>query len=79
MMMDGGALAQALLQNLLRAGMAFAAIVCDAEIVAKFRHGCRAIPDRLMNSSFGYIIADTNNHDIPVRKFPTVMLAGCPA
>ena len=66
MMMGGAALlAQAFLENVLGAGMAFSAIVCDAQIVAKFRHGRNAIADRLMNSSFGYIIADTNNHGIP--------------
>jgi hypothetical protein len=66
MMMDGIALAQAFLEDVLCAGMALPAIVCDAEIIAKFRHRCHAIADSLMNSSFGYIIADTNNHDIPV-------------
>ena len=66
MMMGHVALAQALLENMLGAGMAFSAIVCNAEIVAQFRHGRNAFADRLMNSSFGYIIADTDNHDIPV-------------
>jgi hypothetical protein len=66
MVMDGIALAQAFLEDVLCAGMTFPTVVCDAEIVAKFRHRCHAITDCLMNSSFGYIIADTNNHGIPV-------------
>jgi hypothetical protein len=78
MMMDGIALAQAFLEDVLGAGMAFPAIVCDAEVVAKFRHRCDAIADCLVNSSFGYIIADTNNHDIPVRKLLIAMLTDCP-
>jgi hypothetical protein len=67
------ALAQALLENMLCAGMAFPAIVCDAEIFSKFRHRSCAIANRLMDSTFGYVIADTNNHDCPV----IVMLTGC--
>jgi hypothetical protein len=68
MMMDRTALAlaQAFLEDMLGAGMAFPAIIGDAEIVAQFRHRCGAIPDCLMNSSFGYIIADADNHGIPV-------------
>ena len=68
------ALAQAFLENMFCAGMAFPAIVCDAEIFSKFRHGCYAIPDSLMDSTFGYVIADANNHDCPV----IAMLAVCP-
>jgi hypothetical protein len=74
MMMLAIALAQAFLENMLCAGMAFPAIVCDAEIFSKFRHGSRAIADCLMDSTFGYVIADANNHDCPV----IAMLTGCP-
>ena len=57
------ALAQAFLENMLRARITFSTIVCDAEIAPKFRHGSRAIADCLMDSTFGDIIADANNHD----------------
>ena len=66
------ALAQAFLENVLRARITFPAIVCDAEIVPKFRHGSRAIAHRLMDSTFGDIIADANNHDSPVIAKLTV-------
>lgn len=60
------ALVQAFLENVLRARITFPTIVCDAEILPKFRHGSGAIAHRLMDSTFGYIIADTNDHDSPV-------------
>jgi hypothetical protein len=74
MVVLGVALAQTFFEDMLCTGMAFSTIVCDAEIFSKFRHRGCAIADRLMDSTFGYVIADANNHDCPV----IVMLAGCP-